>query len=204
MTRAAAAIIFEIVFFALAFGWRSWVQWRRTGSTGFIRPRRDAGGAELAGSIGFVAALALLIGAPVAELVGMARFEALDTRPVAIAGVVLCSVGIALTLVAQLSMGDSWRIGVEPTERTDLVTDGVFAYVRNPIFTAMLIAAVGLLLLVPNVLSAAAVLVLLGALQVQVRLVEEPYLRTTHSVAYQDYARHTGRFIPAVGCDPGR
>lgn len=203
MTSAAAAIIFEIVFFALAFGWRSWVQWRRTGSTGFIRPRRDAGGAELAGSIGFVAALVLLVGAPVAELSGMTRFDALDTGPVAVAGVVLCSVGIALTLLSQLSMGDSWRIGVEPTERTNLVTDGVFAYVRNPIFTAMLIAAVGLLLLVPNALSTAAVLVLFAALQIQVRLVEEPYLQATHGLTYQDYARHTGRFIPAVGRDPG-
>lgn len=33
-------------------------------------------------------------------------------------------------------MGDSWRIGVEPTERTALVTTHPFGLVRNPIFTA--------------------------------------------------------------------
>lgn len=40
MNRAVAAVLLEAAFFALAFGWRSWIHWRRTGSTGFVRPRR--------------------------------------------------------------------------------------------------------------------------------------------------------------------
>ena len=67
MNRAVAALVLEGTFFASAFGWRSWIQWRRTGSTGFIRPRRGAGTAELVGSVGFVLALVLLVAAPVAE-----------------------------------------------------------------------------------------------------------------------------------------
>ena len=47
MSRAVAALVLEAVFFVLAFGVRSWVQWRRTGSTGFIRPRRGAPAIEL-------------------------------------------------------------------------------------------------------------------------------------------------------------
>ena len=76
MNRATVALLLEAVFFALAFGWRSWVQWRRTGSTGFIRPRRGASTAELLGSIGFVLALVLLVAAPLADLAGMAIFLA--------------------------------------------------------------------------------------------------------------------------------
>lgn len=45
-------------------------------------------------------------------------------------------VGIAATLYAQIAMGNSWRIGVDPTERTTLVTNGPFALVRNPTFAA--------------------------------------------------------------------
>ncbi len=37
-------------------------------------------------------------------------------------------------------MGASWRIGVNPDERTKLVTGGVFAHVRKPISTAILAA----------------------------------------------------------------
>lgn len=194
------ALLLEVVFFGLAFGWRSWVQWRRTGSTGFIRPRRGAGATELAGSSGFVLALVLLVAAPVADLAGMARIEWLDdTTWAAAAGIALGVGGVALTLVAQLAMGDSWRIGVDPATRTDLVTDGVFGSVRNPIFTAMIVATLGLVLLVPNPVSAAALLVLVAALEVQVRLVEEPYLRTVHGSAYDGYRSSAGRFVPGVG-----
>jgi hypothetical protein len=47
-------------------------------------------------------------------------------------------------------MGTSLQIGVDPTERTQLVTTGPFALVRNPIFAAMLPTALGLTLLVPS------------------------------------------------------
>jgi protein-S-isoprenylcysteine O-methyltransferase Ste14 len=98
-------------------------------------------------------------------------------------------------------MGDSWRIGVDLSTRTDLVTDGVFGSVRNPIFTAMVVATVGLVLLVPNPVSAAALLVLVAALEVQVRMVEEPYLRTIHGPAYDTYLTSAGRFVPGVGLE---
>ncbi|MCZ7537189.1 MAG: isoprenylcysteine carboxylmethyltransferase family protein [Acidimicrobiia bacterium] len=198
MNRAVAAIILEVTFFALAFGWRSWIQWRRTGSTGFIRPRRGASTAELVGSGGFVLALVLLVAAPIADLANLDRIGILDATWTAAAGVS----GVALTLVAQLGMGDSWRIGVDPAGRTDLVTGGVFGSVRNPIFTAMLVATAGLALLVPNLVSAAAFVVLFAALEVQVRLVEEPYLRATHGPVYDSYLATVGRFVPHLGLEP--
>ena len=59
--------------------------------------------------------------------------------------------GIGATFAAQLSMGDSWRIGVDDHERTELVTRGAFGFARNPILTAMAITAAGLAAMVPNV-----------------------------------------------------
>jgi protein-S-isoprenylcysteine O-methyltransferase Ste14 len=202
VNRAVVAIGLEVVFIALAFGWRSWVQWRRTGSTGFIRPRRGAGAAELAGSAGFVAAVGLLAAAPVADLAGIDRIATLDTRWAATTGLALGVAGVALPVASQLAMGDSWRIGVDHDARTDLVTTGVFGRVRNPIFTAMVAANLGLVLLVPNPVSAAALVVLVAALEIQVRLVEEPNLRTTHGPTYANYLTTAGRFVPRVGMIP--
>ncbi len=204
MNRAVVAIVLEVTFFALAFGWRSWIQWRRTGSTGFIRPRRGASTAELIGSGGFVLALVLLVVAPIADLANLARVGILDTAWAAAAGIGLSVGGVASTLVAQLAMGDSWRVGVDPAARTDLVTGGVFGSVRNPIFTAMVVATAGLVLLVPNAVSVAAFVVLVAALQVQVRLVEEPYLLTTHGPSYDTYLTTVGRFLPGVGLQRAR
>ena len=138
----------------------------------------------------------LLVAAPIADLAGLDRIGALDGGAAAVAGTIVAAAGIVLTLVAQLQMGDSWRIGVDTAERTPLVTGGVFARVRNPIFSAMLLASAGLLLLVPNLVAVAAVVVLVVALQVQVRLVEEPYLRAVHGELYDGYAGTAGRFLP--------
>lgn len=197
MNRAAIALALEVVFFVLAFGWRSWVQWRRTGSTGFIRPRRGAGAAETAGSVGFVLALVLLAAAPIADMLGANTIDTLDQWWIAAVGVVTAIGGIALTLVAQLAMGTSWRVGVDPSARTPLVTGGVFSRVRNPIFTAMVVATVGLVLIVPNVWAIAALAVLVTALEIQVRFVEEPYLARTHGDEYERYRRRSGRFVPS-------
>jgi protein-S-isoprenylcysteine O-methyltransferase Ste14 len=51
VNRAATPIVVEVVFFVLAFGWRSWTRWRRTGSTGFIGPRRGADPAARTGLV---------------------------------------------------------------------------------------------------------------------------------------------------------
>jgi protein-S-isoprenylcysteine O-methyltransferase Ste14 len=96
-------------------------------------------------------------------------------------------------------MGNSWRVGVDENERTALVSDGMFAWVRNPIFSFITLSAFGLLLLLPNALAVlAAGLTLLG-IELQVRAVEEPYLLRTHGADYARYAARVGRFIPAIG-----
>jgi protein-S-isoprenylcysteine O-methyltransferase Ste14 len=71
--------------------------------------------------------------------------------------------------------------------------------VRSPIFTAMLTTLAGLMLMVPTVVSAAAWLCLLVAVELQVRLVEEPYLLATHRQDYAPYAARVGRFLPGLG-----
>jgi protein-S-isoprenylcysteine O-methyltransferase Ste14 len=75
----------------------------------------------------------------------------------------------------------------------ELVTGGPFALVRNPIFSAMVLAFLGLALLVPNAAALAGFVALVVALEVQVRLVEEPYLLRAHGARYADYAARVGR-----------
>ena len=202
MSRGVLALALEGAFFAVAFGVRSWVQWRRTGSTGFIRPRRGAPPAELAGACLFTGALVLLVTAPVADLAGLGRIGVLDGAWSATAGSALLVAGAVGTVWSQGVMGNSWRIGVDTAATTALVTTGPFAHVRNPIFAAMVLSTVGLVLLVPNVVAVAALGTLVVALQVQVRRVEEPYLRRTHGPAYERYAASAGRFLPRIGTIP--
>ncbi len=117
-------------------------------------------------------------------------------------GIALAAAGIVLTIAAQTGMGSSWRIGVAQAETTELVTTGLFPQVRNPIFTGMLCALLGLGLMVPNVLGMLALLMGFVGMELQVRWVEEPYLIRVHGERYRTYARRVGRFLPKVGCLP--
>lgn len=195
---AVAALTLYIAGLVTAFGVRSWIHYRRTGTTGFRALTGGTGPAERWGGILFAAAVVLGAAAPTLVLTG-------TTAPMDLPegirwfGLAVAIVGFVGVLAAQTGMGASWRIGVDANEHTGLVTSGAFAVVRNPIFTAMLIALLGLALLVPTAVSAAAFLVLLLAVEIQVRLVEEPYLHSTHGHAYVSYTQRVGRFLPGLG-----
>jgi protein-S-isoprenylcysteine O-methyltransferase Ste14 len=104
-----------------------------------------------------------------------------------------------LALAAQLSLGASWRIGIDEAERTDLVTTGAFGVMRNPIFAAVIVTFLGMALMVPNLVAITGVVMTVIGIQVQVRLAEEPYLRRLHGTAYTAYASRVGRFLPGIG-----
>jgi protein-S-isoprenylcysteine O-methyltransferase Ste14 len=196
---AVLALVLIAVWLLLVAGLRTLIQLRRTGTASLPRfrdrPASPQWWARLLSGIGFACALA----APLAELAGLQPITVLDRIPVRATGVVLAVVGIAATLAAQLAMGASWRPDVDPDVRTALVTTGPFRLVRNPILTATAAAAAGLALVVPNLLAATMLVAFVIALEIQVRLVEEPYLHRVHGTAWEQYAARTGRFLPWIG-----
>lgn len=185
----------------LAFAGRMVLQVRRTGSTGFNGFRGAAGSVEQTRELLLAIAIVLcVVGGPTLQLVGaLGQVHGLAGEPADVLGTVLASVGIAITVIAQLAMGDAWRIGVDLCERTGLVTDGPFAIVRNPIYAAMIPAFTGIALLAPNVVTIAGAILVIVALELQTRLIEEPYLAMAHGEQYASYAARVGRFFPAVG-----
>lgn len=96
--------------------------------------------------------------------------------------------------VAQMQMGDSWRIGIDPDARTELVGRGLFRWTRNPIFLGMRITLLGLFLATPNVLTILIAVVGDVLIQVQVRI-EEEYLESVHGDAYLEYKRSVPRWL---------
>jgi protein-S-isoprenylcysteine O-methyltransferase Ste14 len=197
---ATVALACYALYLALAFGLRTLLQLRRTGATGFHGIGGRPGSAEWFAGVLFTVAIIVGVAAPVLALAGAVEpLDTLDTRVAHIVGTILFAAGLGATLAAQLAMGTSWRIGVDPDERTDLVTSGPFSLVRNPIFSAMLPTSLGLVLMVPSWVAIAGFIALFVALELQVRVVEEPYLRHAQGRRYADYAARVGRFVPGVG-----
>ncbi|WP_441963352.1 methyltransferase family protein [Mycolicibacterium houstonense] len=197
---ALTALILYLTFAALRFGWRSWVQYRQTGSTGFRGIHGRPGSLEWLAGAGFIVAIVAGLTAPALQHLGLLNPISLLRSPwIQTVGTVLAVAGIGTTLHAQRDMGESWRVGVDPSETTTLVRRGAFGWVRNPIFTAMLVFAGGITLMTPNPLALAAFVVLFATIELQVRVVEEPYLQRTHGQAYADYRVAVGRFLPGIG-----
>jgi protein-S-isoprenylcysteine O-methyltransferase Ste14 len=194
------ALVLFAIFAGLGFGWRSWEQRRRTGSTGFRGVSGQLGSTEWFAGVGFVVAIAAAVFAPLLQLVGVVSPVGVLHAPwIQTTGIVIAAIGIAATVYAQVDMGDSWRIGVDPSETTTLVRTGVFAWVRNPIFTAMITFGFGIALVTPNLVALAGFVLLVVTIELQVRVVEEPHLLTVHGDAYLNYLANVGRFVPAVG-----
>lgn len=198
-TAAAAGLTLYLVGVVAAFGIRTWLHRRRTGGTGWRGLSGTPGSAEWWGGVLFAAAIVLGAAGPALAAAGTGPAPAALPGVAAWLGLALGVVGFLATLAAQAGMGASWRIGVDADERTDLVTSGAFALVRNPVFTAMVTALVGVALLAPTVVTLAALACLVVAVELQVRVVEEPYLRRTHGAAYVAYTARAGRFVPGVG-----
>ncbi len=104
-------------------------------------------------------------------------------------------VGILITVVSQIQMGKSWRIGVDQDEKTDLKISGLYAKSRNPIYFGILLywIAISLSFLHPAMWVCA--LVSWASIETIVRKVEEPYLRRVHGEVFESYCRRSNRYL---------
>jgi protein-S-isoprenylcysteine O-methyltransferase Ste14 len=114
-----------------------------------------------------------------------------------------CAVAVAisafaLTWLCWIKMGTSWRMGIDPNERTTLVFNGPYAYVRHPIYglsQALMLAA---LCALPSPLMLLIAILHIIFMQWEVRR-EEKYLVLLHGRAYVGYMQRVGRFLPRIG-----
>jgi len=199
-TAAVVALATYIVGGGVGIAWRLWWQWRRTGSTGFKSVSGNIGSAEWFGGLGFILGVLVTFAAPVLQLAGVvAPVFFLRSLWIELVGIVIAVIGITGTVYAQLVMGSSWRIGVDDSETTSLVRHGVFGVVRNPIYAAMFVFWLGSAMIAPNIVVIVGYVLLAVSIELQVRLVEEPYLLKVHGGSYREYASTVGRFVPRTG-----
>ena len=65
-------------------------------------------------------------------------------------GVLLCLTGLLLILLSLVSLGRSFRVGIDSDHPDKLVTNGAFAYSRNPIYVAFAFILLGQFLIFSN------------------------------------------------------
>ena len=103
--------------------------------------------------------------------------------------------GLVATRRCWRRMGASWRMGIDPGEKAGLVYDGLFGYVRHPIYalSALMMTATILALPSPAMLAAGAAHI---GLLLWESTREEQHLVAAHGAAYEAYRRRVGRILP--------
>ncbi len=109
--------------------------------------------------------------------------------------VALCFIvfGIAISIIASLGLGKSWRVGVDEANKTELVKTGIYSLNRNPYFSAWYLVYIGFFLYVPNLENL--ILVLLNIIVFhKMVLHEEKYLAHQIGEEYLEYCKKVKRY----------
>jgi protein-S-isoprenylcysteine O-methyltransferase Ste14 len=131
----------------------------------------------------------------VTDIAGFYQMDLLDYDIFDFIGFVLGFGGLALCWQAQRQMGNSWRVGLDRKNKTELLTTGVFQTIRNPTYSGLFIICAGTLMIFPTMSFLVWVMVFCIAIEFQVRI-EEEFLTDTHGEQYTRYYQTTKRYIP--------
>lgn len=191
MPERFAVLVSVVVFVLFALVLPVVRLWRQTRVFGVVLHRGLATGM----SAWIVALLAW--GVAVAALEPSRLGIVVSPAGVRLGGWGLIGAGLVVLMLAQAQMGASWRIGID-ARPTPLVTHGLYAVVRNPIYTSMSLMLLGLVAVTPSVAMLVAWAITTSVAAVQTRR-EERHLLSLHGEAYRRYAERVGRFVPGVG-----
>jgi protein-S-isoprenylcysteine O-methyltransferase Ste14 len=109
--------------------------------------------------------------------------------------VLVAGVCFWLSRVCWKAMGRSWRMGIDPAERTSLVLSGPYQYVRHPIYALSQLMMLATMTATPSPLMLVAGVFHLVLMQWEARR-EERHMLQTHGDAYSNYCSRVSRFLP--------
>jgi len=118
----------------------------------------------------------------------------LDVPLAKLVGCALIASSLALFAAALFAFGDSWRVGIDQETPGALVTRGVFAVSRNPIFVFMDAYLLGSFLVSGRLLFAVFAVLAAVLIHLQIRR-EEAFLEDRHGDAYRGYLDRTPRYL---------
>ena len=109
-----------------------------------------------------------------------------------------CLIAIAAfiaTLICWKKMGKSWRMGINPDDKTQLIITGPYSFVRHPIYALSSLLMICTVVILPSPIMLVCGVIHIAFLNWEASR-EELYLVRLHGEDYAGYARRTGRFFP--------
>ena len=117
--------------------------------------------------------------------------------PVIVLAFVAVAVGLFTAVAALITLGKSLSANPVPVKHGELKTSGVFALVRHPVYSGIMIGVIGYAVLSRSWFVVAAVVALGVLFAVKARF--EDALLVAKYPQYLAYGQRVGRFVPGVG-----
>ena len=95
-------------------------------------------------------------------------------------------------------LGRNWSVSLEVRDKHELITGGVYRYVRHPMYSAFFLWAVAQLLLLPNWVAGLSGIVGFGTLYLFRVGREEKLMLDAFGEEYRAYMRRTARVVPWI------
>ena len=124
----------------------------------------------------------------------VSKQEFFDSETLSWVGVFFCLAGLSLLLWSLVSFGQSFRVGIDVENPDKLITNGVFAFSRNPIYVAFAFVLIGQFLIFSNWILLAYLSAGVWLFHRQV-LREEEYLKKHYGKEYLDYCNRVRRYL---------
>ena len=190
--------LYLIIYFFLVFFLRSYLLWKKTGINPLTFNKTD----DAHGYNGKVFTAISLIEVVVVFIYVFKNdwyqyllpFWYLEYDYLVYFGWSLLILSLIIVWIAQSQMANSWRIGIDEKNKTELVTRGLFSISRNPIFLGVMIANMGLFFIIPNAFTLLIVSLSTVSINTQIRL-EEEFLKNSHGEKYRDYFIRVRRWL---------
>lgn len=123
--------------------------------------------------------------------------DLLDNQSIKLLGFFIGFLGLSICRIAQVTIGKSWRVGIDEKAKPGLITTGIYKYMRNPTYTGIYVLCTGVWFLNPTFLYSYWILAFFIMMEFQVRC-EEEYLESTYGSDYLEYCNRTKRYIPMI------
>ncbi len=113
-------------------------------------------------------------------------------------GAALMALSLWLFWRSHADLGKNWSVSLEIREGHELVTEGVYRYVRHPMYTAIWLWCIGQGLLLENWAAGWAIIPTFAAMYFLRANREEQMMCETFGDQYRDYMQRTGRLLPRL------
>ncbi len=109
-------------------------------------------------------------------------------------GIIISAVGAVVFIIAALAMKSSWRVGIDKSTKTTLITNGIYRFSRNPAFVGFNLMFIGLFVTYANLLTLFVTVTSMLALHLLI-IQEEKHLLTMFGDDYLRYKEKVPRYF---------